>query len=143
MKRMTLTTADPTTEMTPEKAEWLAGLQAMVDFLAEHPEAIRTWDNFQLDLFFYPPDTVGQLAEAAKRLGGRWDKSTGGSYFFLTKSFPGGHAIHLNASRESVCTRVQVGTTSVEVPDPDAPKIVVETPVYEWVCPDSLLAPAE
>lgn len=33
-----------------------------------------------------------------------------------------------------VCERVQVGTEVVEVPDPDAPKIIQERPVYEYRC---------
>lgn len=38
----------------------------------------------------------------------------------------------------SVCTRVQVGTVTKTIPDPDAPLIEVEEPVYEWRCADPL-----
>ena len=36
-----------------------------------------------------------------------------------------------------VCERVEVGTEVVEVPDPDAPKIRQERPVYEWRCAEA------
>lgn len=44
---------------------------------------------------------------------------------------------------EAVCEKVQVGTETVEVPDPNAPKIIIEQPVYEIRCPDSILALGE
>lgn len=36
------------------------------------------------------------------------------------------------------CNKVQVGTKQVEKPDPEAPTVTVEEPVYEWQCPDVL-----
>lgn len=42
-----------------------------------------------------------------------------------------------------VCERVQVGTRTVSKPDPAAPLIDVEEPVYEVRCPDSVLADLE
>ena len=36
------------------------------------------------------------------------------------------------------CNKVQVGTKTVEKPDPNAPTVTVEEPVYEWQCPDVL-----
>lgn len=39
---------------------------------------------------------------------------------------------------DSVCTRVQTGTRTVTKPDPAAPLIEVEEPVYEWRCADPL-----
>ena len=44
--------------------------------------------------------------------------------------------------REGVCERVRVGTKTVEKYDSDAllsiPKVTVEEPVFEWMCPDPL-----
>ena len=42
--------------------------------------------------------------------------------------------------RGEVCERVQVGTEVVEVPDPDAPKVRKEQPVYEWRCTSEAVA---
>jgi len=45
--------------------------------------------------------------------------------------------------RDGVCERVQVGTKTVEKPDPDAivnaPMVTVQEPVYEWLCPDPII----
>lgn len=37
-------------------------------------------------------------------------------------------------ARENVCSRRVVGTETVEVPDPDAPMVMIEREVYEWDC---------
>ena len=36
--------------------------------------------------------------------------------------------------RETVCERVVTGVETVEVPDPDAPKVTVERETVEWRC---------
>lgn len=45
-----------------------------------------------------------------------------------------GGVIYIYGSRDLVCTRKQVGTRTVTKPDPNAPQIEVEEPVYEWDC---------
>lgn len=44
------------------------------------------------------------------------------------------------APRSAVCERVVVGTETVEIPDPDAPKVTVEREVVEWRCSPLLAA---
>lgn len=52
----------------------------------------------------------------------------------VTVRFYNGHQVHLYAARETVCERVQVGTRTVSKPDPNAPTVDVEEPIYDWKC---------
>lgn len=60
-------------------------------------------------------------------------------YVRVNRAF-GTVAIEAWAGREQVCTRKVVGTETVEVPDPDAPRVKVERDVVEWEC-EPILAP--
>lgn len=131
---MTLT-AEPTT-LTAKQAQWLQDLRELADFLEANPELIHEYEHLAIDVFL--PDGAS-LAAMAMRLGGQWEKKGNESFFELVRYF-GKHYISLDAHRDRVCTRVEVGTETVEVPDPNAPKVTVTRPVFEWQCPESLLA---
>ena len=114
------------------------GLRALADFLDEHDVPEISWQAVQFDVF---ASDAADLLERARALGGKWNKADKGDWFVLRRHF-GPHYVDINAVRSKVCERVQVGTETVEVTDPEAPKVTVERPVYEWKCPDSLSAVA-
>ena len=88
-------------------------------------------------------DSFEKLGRITRSLGGNWDKREIGHWLTLERSF-GPHVVHLNLNRDEVCEKVQTGTRTVLVPDPEfvanAPIITIEEPVYGWKCPDSVLA---
>ncbi|MCU1493345.1 MAG: hypothetical protein JWO62_1109 [Acidimicrobiaceae bacterium] len=111
------------------------GLRDLTDWLEKHPEAADSYSNYTVNLFVLDAD---EMAALAKSLGGKWEKHSGETWFTLARHF-GPHTVEINAARAAVCERVQVGEETVEIPDPDAPKVTVAQPVYEWRCPESLL----
>lgn len=131
-----------TDTLTDEQRAWIEGLRELADFVEAHPE-IDAASTFTLNLWMHEKS---DLADWMKRLGGKWDKYTGLDAYFIMRRMFGPHRIELNANREAVCERTQVGTKTVEKPDPEllaaVPLVTVEEPVYEWKCPDSLLAEA-
>lgn len=79
-----------------------------------------------------------QLAAVARILAdraplGAVEKDQDDDYARVTRRF-GTVFVEAYAQRETVCERIEVGTETVEVPDPDAPKVTIERPVYEWRC---------
>jgi hypothetical protein len=126
--------------MDKSEREYVEGLRAMADFLEEHPEGIPTYTGIVIDHY---PGTKADLVAKAREIGGKWDKADLGSIFLLKQSF-GPHSIEINVDRSEVCERVATGEMeTVTMTDPNAPKITVTQPVYEWKCPESLLADAE
>ena len=119
-------------------SKYTDGLRELADFLDEHDVPELSWQNVRFDIF---ADDAAGLMERARNLGGAWDKEEKGDWFVLRRYF-GPHCIDINAPRSNVCERVQVGTKTVEKPDPSAPLVTVEEPVYEWQCPESLSAVA-
>lgn len=135
-------------ELTSQQTEWLTGLREMADFMEANPDLIPSWSTFMVNLFQEDDETSAQfLARMARRLGTASKEATE-PYFYLVRRF-GPHDIRATAARDKVCERVQVGirTVTEEVPDPahviDVPTITVtrEEPVYDWICPDSILRP--
>jgi hypothetical protein len=125
----------------PESATFADGLRRLADLLDEHPDLA---EYQSLDLSHFVSD-LDEMTAARRRVGGRWEKRTfGDSYFALVRDLGGNVAISLNASRAKVCERVQTGVKTVTMPDPalvaDLPSVTVEEPVYEWICPESVLA---
>ena len=116
--------------------EWIDGLRNLADFFEKNECTDHIYATFQIDLFVN--DAEG-LLNTARELGGKWKKKDKGSWFCLVQNF-GPHHIDINANRENVCEQVEVGEETVMVTDPEAPKIEVTRPVYEWKCPESLNA---
>ena len=123
-------------------SEYTQGLRDLADWLDEHPQFTNHAgdDGVRLYQFTWDKDS---FIEQARAIGGPWDKDSDSGYYMLVKSF-GPHRVELNIAHEEVCERVQIGTKVVEKHDPDVlaalPKIKVEEPQYEWVCPPSILA---
>ena len=126
-----------TTEERREK--WLRDLRELVLYLGANPEAINHYSQLRVVQW---ADDASDMADLAVSIGGRWDKEETDTHFRLIKSF-GIHEVVIVTDREKVCERVQIGVETVEVPDPTVPLVSVTRPVYEWRCPDSLLALAE
>jgi hypothetical protein len=114
---------------------WCDGLRELADFVASHEDLFEYAPDFTCNLFACD---AADMADQARRFGTA-NKREGGKWYWLERSF-GPHSIALNIAREQICERVQVGTQKVMKPVPNAPQIEVEEPVYEWSCPDSVLA---
>lgn len=107
------------------------GLRALADHLEAHPELVTEWAEIEFARFVCD---ATEMAELVKALGGSREKSVIGTYMEVKRDFGGGVSMTINAQRSSVCTAVVVGTETVEVPDPDAPKVTVTRDVIEWEC---------
>ncbi len=116
---------------------WAAGLRELADFAEAHPETFAPYMGLTCNLF---PRTRENFSRQARDLG-KANKVDMSSYYGLQREF-GPHSVQLLINREQVCERVQTGTRTVTVPDPDVdvPTVEIEEPVYEWQCPDSILA---
>ena len=101
-------------EMTERQVTWLSDLRHMLEWMEDHPQFIVDYTGFQVDLFVYGDDQLGQMREMIKGHG-KWDKEDMGLWFTLRKSF-GEHKVQINAVREEVCERVEVGTETVTIP---------------------------
>lgn len=126
--------------MSDNMKNWCDGLRDLVSFVESREDMFNGYIiPFTMNLF--ANDTEG-MAEKGRLLGTA-SKHESGGYYFLQKDF-GPHIISLNILRDKICAKVQVGTKTVEKPDPellkDVPIIEVEEPVYEWTCPDSVLS---
>jgi len=121
--------------MTDYMKDWCKGLRDMADFAESHEDLSEYPTSFTLNLF---ADDAEEMAKMARRLGTS-EKHEDSLWYFLSRSF-GPHSVSLNIRREEICERVQVGTKKVMKPAPDTPQVEVEEPVYEWSCPDSVLA---
>jgi len=116
-------------------------LRVLADWLDENPDRARLSVYASALLNTKTPD---ELAEAVRVIGGG-DKETNGEFFSITKTIAGAR-IEAYIRHEAVCKRVQTGTRTVDrdvYPDDVQPtRVTVEEPVYEWVCPDSILKPS-
>lgn len=119
---------------------YVRGLRELADFLEKHPKLVPSYGGETINVFAY---TKKDLAEMAREMG-TCEKLDQDYWFTMRKKFPP-HKFDLNITREKVCTKVKTGTRVVEKPDPDAlkavPRISVEEDIYEWKCPESVLAP--
>jgi hypothetical protein len=116
--------------------EYTDGLRALADFLDAHPDVLEdvSHSGFDCGAFF---DNKTRLAAFAKAVGGQLDKGKYGGYLEVAKRF-GPHKLTGNVAEDLVCERIVVGTETVEVPDPEAPKVTIEREIVEWKCPPIL-----
>lgn len=128
-------------------------LRAIAAWMDSHPEA--EIDAVTLDVVvgrntvrYYGVKDAADLADRARRVGGRWAKETDDvGLFRLRQEIVPGVFYELIANREDVCERVQVGEETVLEPDPSSttavklPMVERVVPVYEWRC-DPILAHA-
>jgi hypothetical protein len=129
--------------LTDAQREWIADARRLLDFIEKNPSLIR----HQVFCLFHSSWEQGDTAKAemakAARLLGQCEKSVTDDEFKIVRKF-GDHFIQFYWRREYVCERVQVGVKTVEIPTyPKGVEVIYEKkeePVYEWKCPDSILA---
>lgn len=115
------------TAAAERRAEYIAGLRAIADFLEGRPDVPLPYDA---DLGRHYTDRAEFIA-AVRAIGG--EKRYSSDFMEVARSF-GPHEVRFQCLRETVCERVVVGTEKVMVPDPDAPKVEKEREVVEWRC---------
>lgn len=122
------------------KSRYAEDLRKLADFIEAHAELFEYSMPVKIDLFAHNRE---EFAEKIRKMGGG-DKKEQFGWFIFEKKF-GQHSIELNIQRDRVCTKVKTGTKIVSKIDPEyletAPRIEVEEDVYEWECPESILAP--
>lgn len=129
MDQQTLPTTDPQVELAATRA---AGLRALAELIEAEP-ALAGSQYAQIDHHIFVDDPA-EMAALVRRLGGARKKEADETYLTVVRELAGRVAVKICGRRNEVCERVVVGTETVEVPDPDAPKITVEREVVEWKC---------
>ena len=122
-----------------EREALIDGLRGLAAFLETHPDVPRPSSTCGFYVFCANKE---EMAQAAKSVGGRLEKSATTNYFMLRKDF-GPLRLEIAVEREQICERVVVGTKVVpakpECVLPATPETVEE--VIEWRC-SSVLEPA-
>jgi hypothetical protein len=121
-------------------AAFVRGLRKIAALYEKHPTLPLPCIG-QLDAFV---ETKEELADAAKVLASLKVKKVLSDTFFSVESEIENFTLKISVYRNQVCEKRQVGTREVrrQVPVTTREEIVQE-PVYEWTCPDSLLASAK
>lgn len=135
---MTTTEHTPTNTgevtLTDDAIAYLDGLRAYTALLTEQPvlanHVARYHNTERFLLYAADADEFRTLVHA---VGGDRDKNADDNYLTISRWF-GPIEVQVYTSRDQVCTRRQVGVETVEVPDPTAPKVKIDRPVYEWDC---------
>lgn len=95
-------------EMRNQRAEKIAGLRQLADFLEQHPEA-ESLDDLRIFDYCLTRDA---LVRKARVLGGRWEKKPGEHYFELHRQI-GPVDYQLYTLRGQACEARVVGTVPV------------------------------
>jgi hypothetical protein len=114
-----------------DRAEMIAGLRAMADWLEAHPGvAVDRFVPVSMTLFAASEDEARAIRAAAP---GGWEKDAKGDYLSYARRFSGEgyrcvveYEVHVN--KQTTCERVQVGVKHVEAVEAHS------EPVYEWRC---------
>ena len=114
--------------------EYARGLRALADVVEQA--------DVELEIFPFPTGiyclNADEMATKVRAIGGTFVKKSNSGYLTLSREVEG-MSVEIYSSHDRVCERVVVGTETVEVLDPEAPKISVTRDVVEWKCPDSLM----
>lgn len=121
---------DPTSAFVKEATD---GLRAFADFIEANPHLpwSKTY-NPAWEVYLQAAEDAAAFAASA----GGWDKRPAGQnqeLLDLHRTF-GPLTLRVIIRRDEVCERQVVGTETVEVADPNAPKVTVEREVVEWKC---------
>jgi hypothetical protein len=120
------------------------GLEQLARFVADHPDfpepSLAAWqDDTDALTFQVWTWSADELAAATRLLKDdapfrSVTKSATDDMMRVTRQF--GPVVRLVACslRHVVCERIVTGTETVEVPDPDAPRVTVERDTVEWKC---------
>ena len=111
----------------------------MLDWLEENPKIPLPYQTVSHVVCFLEGDASEEIRQIQEilRVPGFWEKKFVGSYIELIRKFKSGDhelKLEINAHRNNVCTRRQVGTR--EIP----PQNARTEAIYEYDCPKSLLA---
>ena len=126
-------------ELTAQQ-QFSQSLRELADFYDQHPEVKLPGSVSGFSIFGANKE---ELAIGARAFG-KAEKLFTETAFQLVKTFPSGLKLEFYKCRESVCERVEVGEEVVpahvipateEVFIPESVK-----KIYEWRCPDSILA---
>lgn len=127
---MTTTGKETIVESESERvANWLINAEELLRYLGVNPTLVP---HLSLCLVLCVDD-IASLVTTVRTAGGTWDKDDSYGFLSLTRSF-GPHSIRVSTPKAPTCERIQVGTRHVDAIE------AYEEPVYEWVCPDSLLS---
>jgi hypothetical protein len=110
------------------------GLRAMADML-EHNEKLAEVAKRAFSMcnaFSDDPAVLAEFLKAGKRYGADATKNAQSDDWFVARLVWGPVELHVNAVRDQVCTRKQVGTEVKAVREYVTVK--KEVPVYEWDC---------
>jgi hypothetical protein len=121
----------------------IVGTGLLFDWLQTHPEIgeVRRapWQDDEITLRFtvwvWTPEELAEKVRVLKEgavLGSVRKEQT--DYDLKVTRMFGGVQLAVCSSRSIACERKQVGTKTVEVPDPEGPKVTIEQPVYEYDC---------
>ena len=123
--------------------EHIAGLAPVVHWLDQHPDLKinpEVTGHGKVHAFVSPYDGDGteRFAAAVRALKdgaplGTIRREDTDSYTSVIRDF-GAVTFELYTTRDTVCEKVVVGTETVEIADPDAPKVTVEREIVEWKC---------
>jgi hypothetical protein len=109
--------------MSDHTRAWVDGLRKLADFVEKHPTLGEELSAVSILVYACTSEEFIQLAKEL----GSGEKVSEDSWYTLRRRF-GPHRFELFTDRNEVCERVLVGTQTVL------------KPVYEWHCPDSILA---
>lgn len=108
------------------------GLRAMADLIDQNPELAGS-EYVPLRLLV-PASDADEMSRLVRQLGGARAKEATNDYLTVVRELGGQVGLEVYAQRQKVCEAVVVGSETVEVPDPNAPKVVIERDVVEWRC---------
>lgn len=121
-------------------ARWVEGIDLPDNVHARPRYDIAGTERFVLDLQCTTRDAMAAAIRILKANFGKLEKRYIDSIFDVTATMPGGCMVRAWSMRNTVCEAVVVGSETVEVADPAAPKITVTRDVIEWRC-EPVLAP--
>ena len=128
--------------MTAQYQDFIDGLRKMADFLEAH-QLTKLDGAYGVNMYARSPEDLRE----AVRLLGSCEKKVNGDYLWFRKHFSPTVYLDVNCNHELVCKRVLKGTKVIPATEaqvievPAKPERVEE--VYEWICPDSILRPAD
>lgn len=142
----TAAAVEPEPVKADPRAEYIAGLHALADFLAAHPEVQLPYDagvdgEFSSRKVAFYLGSREKLAAFARAFPGKLEKrveDASPSYGFELHGNLCGLYLYAAAHRDEVCTRVPTGTTTVTIPAqaavPATPERTEEIETFEWRC---------
>lgn len=123
------------------RATTIAGMRDMLDYLEENEDVPMPYLS-QADAFVSndKDKAIRELAAVA-RCPGKWKKVAEDEWYRLEQHF-GPITLHVNSTRDLICERVQVGIKTIPAREAFTVDATAERtePIYELVCPDSILA---